>query len=129
TLAYGRLREGVSTQAARDELRTLVPQLQREFDLPPNWSQGADVVGLQESMVGTTRPTLFTLFAAVAFLLLIAAANVANLLLVRNSERHHELAVRASLGATPRDVVAFLASESLLIGIAGGLAGVALAYS
>jgi putative ABC transport system permease protein len=129
TLAYGRLREGVSTQTARDEIRALVPQLQREFDLPPNWSQGADIVGLQENMVGTTRPTLFTLFAAVAFLLLIAAANVANLLLVRNSERRHELAVRASLGATPRDLAGFLGTESLMIGSIGGLAGVGFAYA
>ena len=128
TLAYGKLRPGTTSSAATAELRLVAADLQREFQLAPDWSQNVSVAGLQESMVGATRPTLLVLFAAVGCLLLIACANVANLLLVRNSERRHELAVRASLGATPGDIASFVTGESLVLGALGGAAGLALAF-
>jgi putative ABC transport system permease protein len=123
TAAFGRLRPDVTPAMATSELNILAGHLQKEFSLAPNWSQSVAVVSLKESMVGAVRPTLLILFSAVAFLLLIASANVANLLLVRNAERRHELAVRASLGATPRDLARFIAAEGAVLGIAGAIAG------
>ncbi len=127
--AYARLRRGLGVAAAAADVRAIAADLQREFGHSPDWTTGAGVVGLQESMVSQTRTTVLVLAAAVAFLLLIAAANVANLLLVRNAERRHELAVRASLGATPGAIGRFVAAEGAVIGAAGALGGIALAVA
>ena len=126
--AYGRLRPGVSTQVATVELKGLVSAMRKEFDLAPAWAQGAVVIGLQESLVGGVRSTLLVLLCAVAFLLLVAVANVANLLLVRTEERRHDLAVRAALGASPRVLAGLVMGESLVLGVLGGAFGVGLAY-
>lgn len=128
-LAYARVRPGVSVRSASAELTPLLATIQRDFHLRADWLQATRVVGLRESMVGAIRPTLIVLFAAVVFLLALATANVATLGLVRAAERRHELAVRASLGASVRQIAMVLLVESVVLGAAGGIIGVALAYA
>lgn len=128
-LAYGRVRPGVAPEAATTELQALAVWMRGEFALAPAWAQGAVVVGLQESLVGGVRTTLLVLLCAVGFLLLVAIANVANLLLVRTEERSHDLAVRAALGANPRAIAALVLGECLALGLSGGALGMVLAYA
>ncbi|HVT40030.1 MAG TPA: ABC transporter permease, partial [Gemmatimonadaceae bacterium] len=126
--AYGKIRIGTSEASASSRVAVLTAALRDEFKQPPNWMKGAaPVVGLQDSMVGGLRPTLLVLLAAVAFLLLIAIANVTNLFLVRTADRREELAVRSSLGATPGQIARLLLGESMMLGALGGILGVALA--
>jgi putative ABC transport system permease protein len=126
-LVYARLRAGRTVRAASAEVATIAPQLKQEFQLAPDWGVGVQVVGLAESMVGTLRPMVMVLTGAVGFLLALATANVAILLLVRAAERRPEMGVRLALGATPRQLAALAMSESLAIGLAGGVIGVVLA--
>jgi putative ABC transport system permease protein len=125
-LAYGRLRPGMTASHASAELAMIAPRIAREFQLAPNWPMGARVVGLEDSMVRAFRPTVLLLAAAVGTLLALAAANVTTLLLVRAAERRTEMAVRVALGATPARITTLVVSEGLTIGVAGGVAGVAL---
>ena len=90
TLAFGRLRAGVSAREASGELATITPRIQREFQLATDWTTGARIVGLQESMVGALKPMVLLLAGAVGLLLALGAANVTTLLLVRAAERHDE---------------------------------------
>jgi putative ABC transport system permease protein len=126
TLVYGRLRPGATVPGASAELATIAPRIQREFQLAPDWTSGARVAGLEDSMVGAIRPTVLLLAGAVATLLALAAANVTTLLLLRAAERRTEMAVRVALGATPGRITTLVLSESLAIGVAGGLAGIGL---
>jgi putative ABC transport system permease protein len=125
-LAFGRLASGVTARAASAELATIAPRLQQEFHLESAWPTGARVVGLAESMVGTLRPMILLLTGAVGFLLSLATANVAILLLIRADERRNEMGVRLALGATPGHLSGLLLSESLIIGAVGGIVGVVL---
>jgi putative ABC transport system permease protein len=124
----GRLRPGVQEQQARVELATIAGRLaQSRPDTNKGW--GANVLSLQEYMIeenNTTTPLVF-LMATVAAVLLIACANLANLLLARNSSRLHEFTVRAALGASRMRLARQLLSECLMLAVVGGGLGWVLA--
>src|SRR5262249_25155496 len=118
---------GVSASQANGAMRGLAERLALQY---PDASAGesAEVVPLQDQIVGAVRPALLTLVAAVGFLVLIACANVANLLLVRGSTRDKESAIRMALGAGRRRLAIQMLAESVVLALAGGSCGVALGY-
>ncbi len=124
-----RLREGVTPAAARGELAAIASRLAIPPAAAASGPRGYEIVPLAEDVVGVTvtRP-LYLLLGAVAVVLALACANVANLLLVRVTLRHREVAVRAGLGASPMRLVRQFLAESLLLSLAGGAAGLALAW-
>ena len=122
-----RLKEGVSLQQAESEMKGIATQLAQQYP-NTNKDESADTVPIHELIVGPIRPMLLTLLAAVGVVVLIACANVANLLLVRASVRERELAIRAAMGAGRRRLVLQMIAESLVLALAGGAAGVLLAY-
>jgi putative ABC transport system permease protein len=123
--ATGRLGPGVTLARARTDLRTIAAALAREY---PQTNQGwsAAVDPLHEVLVGTARPALLMLLAMVGVLLLITCANVASLLLVRLAGKQTEIAVRSALGAGRRQLARHLLTESALLALGGGAAGLAL---
>jgi putative ABC transport system permease protein len=123
-----RLRADVTLDEARAELAVIARQLAEEYP-NTNSGQGATVQPLMEVLVGPVRTTLTILLAAVGVMLLIACVNIANLLLVRGATRAQELEIRLALGAGRWRVVRQLLTESVLLGVLGGAAGVALAYA
>jgi putative ABC transport system permease protein len=121
-----RLRKGVSLAQADADIRAIAAQTAIERpEMNTKWS--ATVVPLMEQTVGDTRATLLVLLGAALFVLMIACANVSNLLLMRASKRRREMAVRIALGAGRWQLFHQLIIESLLLSIAGGIAGFALA--
>jgi predicted permease len=122
----GRLRPGVTLQQARSELSAWARRVQAQF---PARQAGWDVniVELRADIVGETRTMLMVIFGAVCFVLLIACANVANLLMTRATARQSEMAVRSALGAGRTRLMRQLLLESLLLAATGGVAGVVLA--
>jgi putative ABC transport system permease protein len=122
-----RLRDTVSSEQATSALQTVGARLAREF---PRTETDATPLAtpLHERIVRNIRPTLLLLFGAVTLVLLITCANVAGLLLARTQTRGQEIAVRAALGASRRQLIVQLLAESLLIGLAGAAAGVGIAY-
>jgi len=122
----GRLRDGTTLAGARAEMAAIAAAIARERpDVDAGW--GATVVPIREEIVGRFRTGLLVLMAAVGCLLLIGCANLANLLLARGSARRREFAVRTALGASRPQLVRLLLSETTVLGIAGGAAGVGAA--
>jgi putative ABC transport system permease protein len=125
--AYGRLKEGVSPAQAEADLNAIAARLAARYpDSNAGW--GARVTPAREVLTGDVRGALLTLFGAVAVVLLIACANVANLLSARAAARQRESAVRIALGAGTRRLVVQHLTEALMLASAGGLLGIAVAW-
>jgi putative ABC transport system permease protein len=123
-----RLKPNVPIERARSDLATFASQLRAQYpdSYASDWT--LKVTPLNEKVSGPIRPALLVLLGAVAFVLLIACANVANLLLARAASRIKEVAIRSALGATRRDLLRQLLVESVLLAVVGGVLGLALAW-
>ena len=122
----GRLRDGVTIEQSRTELATFFPRMREEFQYAPDAYQNVTLMPLHERSVGSVRMALLVLLSAVGFIVLIAGANVGNLLLMRAAGRRREIAVRTALGASRRRVVAQVLMESVVLALGGAIAGVAM---
>ena len=122
----GRLKPGISVEQANVEISGIAAQLQQEYP-KTNEETGAAVFSLHSEVVGDVRTPLLIFFGAVAFILLIACANVANLMLARAAARQREIAVRIALGASRWRLVRQMLAESVVLGLVGGAAGLLLA--
>jgi putative ABC transport system permease protein len=122
-----RTKPGVSIATANTEMKTITERLAVQYP-QQSANESAQVVQLLENIVRDIRPTLLTLLAAVGVVVLIACANVANLLLVRASVREKEIAIRAALGAGGRRLGLQMLAESVVLALAGGALGLLLAY-
>ena len=127
--ALGRLQPGVSPARAQQALDDYAAKQQKDFsaDYPDTNGWHPLVVPLQQDLVGAVTTPMMILLGAVGFVLLIACANVANLMLTRGSRRQHEMAVRASLGATAGRLARQILTESALLAFVGGLLGLLVA--
>jgi putative ABC transport system permease protein len=123
---YARLRPRVTIQDAQGEMKTISEQLSIQYP-KDNAGYRVSIVSLQDSQVGDVRPALLMFLAAVGFVLLIACANVANLLLARSSTRRKEFAIRTALGATRYSLIRQFLTEAVVLAVIGGFLGVLLA--
>ena len=125
--AYARLKHGVSLQAAQADIDSLNRGWIRRYHYPDDW--GAAVWNLRAHMVRSARPSIMVLAAAVALVLLMACANVANLLLARAAARRREISIRGAIGATRNRIVRQLLTESAALSMISATVGVALAWA
>ena len=126
-VAIAKLKAGVTVEAAQTDLTAVNDRLEKQYP-EDNTDWGGLVRPLQQDMVGDSRESLLMLLGAVALVLMIACANLANLILARMHGRAKELAVRTALGASRTRVVRQLVTEGMLLGIGGGIAGLAAAF-
>jgi putative ABC transport system permease protein len=122
-----RLKSGVAITQAQSELELIARRLQQQYPLD-DADRSFRLQPLANALLGDQRLSLRMMLAAVGFLLLIACANIANLQLARSRGRQREIAMRAALGASPNRIVRQLLAENVVLGLAGGVAGVLLAY-
>src|SRR5579884_426550 len=123
---FARLKPGVTLQQARAEIAAITARLDRQF---PATNRGVRVTPLRENVVGGIERPLFMLLAAVAFVLLIACANIAHMLLARTADRQKEIALRLALGAGKRRMLAQFLTENLLLAAIGAVFGLLLAVA
>jgi predicted permease len=130
TTAIARLKPGLTLEAAQSRLDALVVALQKQFpaDYPPESAWSVHLVPLGETVVGNVRQPLLLMLGAVGLVLLIGCVNVANLLLARATARGREMAVRQALGAPRMQLIRQLLTESLLLSMLGGIAGLAILF-
>lgn len=126
TTAIGRLKAGVTEAQARAEMEKITANLAAAYP-ESDKGVGATIISMKTDAVGNVRGILLVLLGAVSFVLLIACANVANLLLARSTGRAREFAIRSALGASPGRVIRQLLTESVMLGITGGSIGLLLA--
>ncbi|HEX3438664.1 MAG TPA: ABC transporter permease [Pseudacidobacterium sp.] len=123
----GRLKPGVSLQQAKADLTVVAGHLARQYPDTNMWYTSALIEPELDHIIGDTKPALRVLFAAVVLVLLIACANVAGLLLARCSQRSAEFALRSAIGASRAEIILQMLSESVILSLCGGIAGIALA--
>lgn len=127
-IAVGRLKPGVPLERARAEMSAIARRLEQAYPVYDT-GVGANVNLLHTQLVENVRPALLVLLGAVALVLLVACANIANLLLARGTARSREIALRTAIGAARGRIFRQLLTEATLLAVAGGLAGAALAYA
>src|SRR5262249_17576056 len=126
-LVIGRLKLDATLEQARAEMNTISSRLEQQYPADDKgW--GASVIPMREQMVGEVRSALMILLGAVGFVLLIACANVANLVLVKMLARQKEIAIRTALGASSTRVLLQILAETLMLSLSGGVLGLAVAH-